>query len=107
MAMFHEIGPKEFKKKMEMYDDSVLIDVRTPEEIKEAAISGHIMLNIMDPQFTMKIDELDREKSYFVYCRSGQRSGQACRYMMSQGFKKLYNLDGGILAWKEEIGELA
>ena len=99
MAMFHEVNPTEFKKKMEMYDDIVLVDVRTPEEIKENAIAGHLALNIMDPGFTMRIDELDREKSYFVYCRSGQRSGQACRYMLSQGFKKLYNLEGGIIAW--------
>lgn len=105
MAMFHEIGPKEFKKKMEAYDDVVLIDVRTPEEIKEASIPGHSVMNIMDPTFTTKVDELDREKSYFVYCRSGQRSGQACRYMLSQGFKKLYNLEGGIIAWQDEFGK--
>jgi rhodanese-related sulfurtransferase len=101
MAMFHELSPKDFKHKMEIYDDVVLIDVRTPEEIKEHSIPGHVALNIMDPGFTMKIDQLDREKSYFVYCRSGQRSGQACRYMMAQGFKKLYNLAGGIIAWDE------
>ncbi|MEZ5004717.1 MAG: rhodanese-like domain-containing protein [Chitinophagales bacterium] len=102
MAMFHELSVKEFKKKMEVYDDSVLIDVRTPEEIREYALEGHLVLNIMDPSFTTKIDALDREKSYFVYCRSGNRSGQACRYMLSQGFKKLYNLSGGIIAWQEE-----
>ncbi len=100
--MFHELNVKDFKKKMETYDDTVLVDVRTPEEIKEGSINGHIVLNIMDPAFTMKIDKLDREKSYFVYCRSGNRSGQACRYMLSQGFKKLYNLEGGIIAWHEE-----
>ena len=103
MAMFHELGAKDFKHKMEIYDDIVLIDVRTPEEIREFAIDGYKALNIMDPSFTMKIDELDREKSYFVYCRSGNRSGQACRYMLSQGFKKLYNLKGGVIDWQEEF----
>lgn len=101
MAMFHEIGPKEFKEKMEKFDDVVLIDVRTPEEIAFHALPGHVAINIADPSFTMKIDELDREKSYFVYCRSGNRSAHACRYMMMQGFKKLYNLQGGIVAWDE------
>lgn len=101
MAMFHELDVQEFKEKMETYEDAVLLDVRTPEEIKESAIEGHIALNIMDPSFTMKIDELDREKSYFVYCRSGNRSGQACRYMLAQGFKKLYNLEGGMMAWED------
>ena len=103
MAMFHDVDPADFKEKMEKYDDVVLIDVRTPEEIAENAIDGHIAMNIADPTFTMKIDELDREKSYFVYCRSGNRSMHACKYMMSQGFKKLYNLKGGIMAWDEEF----
>ena len=101
--MFHELDPKDFKEKMEIYDETVLVDVRTPEEISENSINGFIAMNIADPTFTMKIDELDREKSYFVYCRSGNRSMHACRYMMSQGFKKLYNLKGGIEAWEEEF----
>ncbi len=102
MAMFHELSAKDFKQKMEVYDDVVLIDVRTPEEIRAFAIDGYKEMNIMDPTFTMKVDDLDREKSYFLYCRSGNRSGQACRYMLSQGFKKLYHLKGGIIEWQSE-----
>ena len=101
--MFHELNPADFKHKMEIYEDTALIDVRTPEEIAQNSLAGHKALNIADPSFTMKIDELDRETSYFVYCRTGSRSMQACRYMMSQGFKKLYNLKGGIVARDEKF----
>ena len=106
MAMFHEIGPQDFKDRMERFDDVVLVDVRTPEEIALNAIEGHIALNIADPSFTMKVDALERDKSYFLYCRSGNRSAHACRYMMMQGFKKLYNLRGGIIAWDETIDQI-
>lgn len=101
--MFHDLDPRDFKEKMELYDDVVLIDVRTPAEIAQDALDGHVAMNIADPTFTMKIDALDREKSYFVYCRAGHRSITACRYMMSQGFKKLYNLKGGMEAWHDAI----
>jgi rhodanese-related sulfurtransferase len=101
MAMFHDLDPRDFKEKLELYDDVVLLDVRTPEEIAHQSLEGYVAINIADPTFTMKIDELDREKSYFVYCRAGNRSMHACRYMMSQGFKKLYNLKGGLAAWNE------
>lgn len=103
MAMYLELDARTFRQKLENVDDAVLIDVRTPEEIAEFSLDGHIVMNIADPSFTMKIDELDRDKSYFMYCRSGNRSGHACRYMLAQGFKKLYNLKGGVIEWQEEF----
>jgi rhodanese-related sulfurtransferase len=53
----------------------------------------------MDPSFPGKIAELDKTKSYYIYCRSGNRSGQVCNYMSGLGFGNLYNLQGGIMAW--------
>jgi len=97
-----DLAPKEF---LEAYnnttEDAVLLDVRTAAEIAEANIDGHIAIDIQQPSFMEKIGNLDKSKTYFVYCRSGNRSGQACRYMATQGFDKLYNLKGGMMAWME------
>lgn len=95
-----DLAPKEFLATYNATDtDKVLLDVRRPEEIEEISIEGHVAINIQHPSFPDKINELDKSKTYFVYCRSGARSGQACQYMASQGFDKLYNLKGGMLEW--------
>ena len=101
--MTHEdLAPKEF---LEAYnkekENAVLLDVRTMAEIEDANIDGHIAIDIQQPGFTEKVGHLDKSKTYFVYCRSGNRSGQACRYMATQGFSKLYNLKGGMIAWMD------
>lgn len=101
--MFNDLDPKDFKSAYEASTDAVLIDVRTPPEIAETNIPGHIVMNIMEPDFAKQIAQLDREKDYYLYCRSGNRSGQACRYMASIGFKKLSNLKGGMIAWHQEF----
>jgi rhodanese-related sulfurtransferase len=99
---YEDLDPKEF---LEAYksagETAVLLDVRTAPEIEEANIDGHIAIDIMQPGFTEAVGTLDKDKTYFIYCRSGNRSGQACRYMETQGFGKLYNLRGGMLAWSE------
>lgn len=95
---FRNITVPQFKEKMAAAD-TVVLDVRTPDELREGSIDGHIMLNIKHPDFVTEIDELDREKTYLVYCRSGVRSANACQYMTTLGFTKVYNLIGGIQAW--------
>jgi rhodanese-related sulfurtransferase len=78
--------------------DAVLLDVRTAGEIAAGKIEGALSLDFFDPTFDQKLGKLDKAKTYFVYCRSGQRSANACRSMHEMGFAKLYNLAGGILA---------
>lgn len=95
---FTNVTPEEFAEKMND-PDSVVLDVRTPQELQEGEIPGYVMINIMSPDFTSAIDELDKEKTYLVYCRSGMRSAEACAVMESMGFVKLHNLSGGIKAW--------
>lgn len=97
--MYEDLAPKEFLAAYKASDNAVLLDVRTPPEIAEDNIEGHIAIDIMQPGFTEKVAQLAKDKTYFIYCRSGNRSGQACRYMATQGFGKLYNLKGGMLAW--------
>ncbi|MCO5234321.1 MAG: rhodanese-like domain-containing protein [Chitinophagales bacterium] len=93
------LNVKDFKSGFETEEGAVIIDVRTPAELSEGQIEGHIMINVSDPSFPVKIGELDKSKPYYVYCRSGGRSGQVCNYMVSLGFEKIYNLVGGIIAW--------
>lgn len=84
-------------------EGDVLIDVRSQEEAMEGMIEGALLMDIYDPEFGSKVSELDRSKNYFLYCRSGGRSGMACQLMESMGFNKVTNLEGGMMAWNGEI----
>lgn len=77
--------------------DFVVLDVRTPEEFRFGALKRAINLDIYDPAFAAEIGRLDKDKTYLVYCRSGNRSKAACSLMRNLGFGKIYELDRGIL----------
>ncbi len=96
------ISKELWKEKLAKEADYVLLDVRTPQECAEGIQQGAIQLNIMDSQsFRNRIESLDKSKTYFVYCRSGNRSGQACQILDQLGFNKTYNLLGGMMSWDE------
>lgn len=82
-------------------DDSLLIDVREKNEIKDAAIAEykHIPLGSVSG----RLSELNKykDKDIIVYCRSGHRSASACRTLTNNGFEKIHNLKGGIMAWQD------
>lgn len=99
---YEDLDPKAFLAAYQQAaEQAILLDVRTAPEIEEASIDGHIAIDIQQPGFTQKVADLPKDKAYFIYCRSGNRSGQACRYMATQGFSKLYNLKGGMIAWMQ------
>lgn len=80
-----------------------IIDVRTPLEIAEGYIPNAHQLDIHDAgAFMDGVNKLDKDKNYFVYCRAGSRSAQACMIMESIGFKNTFNLEGGYSQW---VGE--
>ena len=79
----------------------VLLDVRTDEEFKDGHLKGAIQIDFHHSDFPDQISKLDKEKTYAVYCRSGHRSGETVKYMISNGFKSAFNLAGGIIAWNE------
>lgn len=83
--------------------DAVLLDVRTAGENAEARIPNSILIDIMSPTFKQEIEKLDKSKSYYVYCRSGNRSYHAGLMMGQMGFEKVYNLAGGIIEWNGEV----
>ncbi|MFN4284964.1 MAG: rhodanese-like domain-containing protein [Lacibacter sp.] len=98
-AGVHTIQPNEVAAVMEK-EQAVLLDVRTPEEVAAGVIAGtSLFADIKSPDFEQKIAALDKNKAYIVYCRSGARSSQAAQYMLSKGFTRIYNLEGGILNW--------
>lgn len=79
--------------------DIVFLDVRTPEECEDGMIPGAIAINFRDADFKAKVSALDKEQEYIVYCRSGNRSGQAVTIMKEAGFKNIKNLLGGYSSW--------
>lgn len=92
----------EWKALLENNNNAVIIDCRTPDEWRDGIIENAILMNINDPQSFMDgVNNLDKDKNYFVYCRSGTRSVQACQVLESIGIKSTYNLLGGILEWNK------
>jgi phage shock protein E len=77
----------------------ITLDVRTPGEFNEGHIDGAQLIDFQSGNFENEISSLDKNQTYAVYCRSGNRSGQAVKVMSEAGFSKLYNLDGGVIDW--------
>ena len=77
----------------------ILIDVRTPGEFAEGFIEGARLIDFQSGNFENEIASLDKNATYAVYCRSGNRSGQAVKVMHDAGFHNVYNLDGGVIDW--------
>ncbi|MDC6354716.1 MULTISPECIES: rhodanese-like domain-containing protein [Robiginitalea] len=101
-----DLTQEDWREQLESDPDAVILDVRTDEEMEEGYIPGAIQIDIYRGQgFLDEVEKLDKSKSYYVYCRSGNRSGQACSLMQSKGFERTYNLVGGMLEWDGEVTE--
>jgi len=97
---------KAWEKELKADNNAVILDVRTPEEYEEKHIPNSTLINVQEPQhFMSEIEKLDKDKSYYVYCKSGGRSMMACQIMNQSGFKNVANLDGGITDWHGEVVE--
>ncbi len=90
----------ELIKKNKDNPDFIILDVRTPGEFSESFIEGAELLNYQSSDFKDKVQELDKNKTYLVYCRSGMRSAASADIMVKMGFENLYNLVGGIMGWE-------
>lgn len=82
--------------------DFVILDIRTSEEYDNEHIAESVMLDFYADDFKDELDELDKSKTYLVYCRSGNRSGQSMPIMEDLGFMNVYDMGGGINQWKAE-----
>jgi rhodanese-related sulfurtransferase len=99
LTRYESLYSAEFERRLNENPDAVLLDVRTAAEFRSERIPDAINIDITDNSFMEKIGELDKTKAYFVYCRSGGRSGQACSIMASEGLTT-FNLAGGISNWR-------
>ncbi len=99
-----EVNSTQWQDKLAEDVNAVILDVRTDEECEEGMIPGSRQLNILDPALFMeRAQQLDPTKNYYVYCRSGGRSAQACAVLQSLGIKNTFNLIGGITEWDGPI----
>ena len=80
-----------------------LIDVRTEGEHAGGHIPNSENINLMAPDFVSKLEFLDKNKPYYVYCASGNRSRTACGQMVHMGFKNVYNVQMGMMGWSGEV----
>src|SRR5512138_3402762 len=96
LALPQQKFQKQTKKK-----NTVVLDVRTPEEYKEGFIGNAVNYNVMDSlAFINNISSLDKNKKYLLYCKSGRRSGKALVMMKNMGFINVRHLKGGVTEWK-------
>ncbi len=100
------LSQQEWQDQLEKDDNAFILDVRTQEEVEEGYIPNATNIDFyLGQDFLNEVEKLDKSKNYYVYCRSGSRSGQACAIMNSVGFKNAYNLEGGFMNWKGDIVE--
>ena len=80
---------------------AIVLDIRTPEEFATGWIEGAINIDFYAADFATQLDALDKNATYVVYCRSGNRTGQALQTFSGLGFSSVHAVDGGILSWFE------
>lgn len=88
-----------FEQKLKDASGKSVLDVRTPEEFATGHINGAQNINFYDDNFMTQVAALDKSKPVFVYCKAGSRSAKAASMMAQAGFKEIYDLDGGMMAW--------
>ena len=99
-----DLTKDEWKKQVSGDENGVILDVRTDEEVQEGYIPQAKHFDIYKgPEFVSEIEKLDKSKNYYVYCRSGKRSAQACSIMDQMGFENTNNLVGGFSEWDGEV----
>ena len=101
-----DLSQEEWATQLAEDDNAVVLDVRTTEELEEGYIPNAMNIDIYLGQgFLDEVEKLDKSKNYYVYCRSGNRSGQACAILNSIGIENAYNLEGGFMNWDGDIVE--
>jgi len=93
-----DLGVSEFSTKV-AEAGVITLDVRTPIEFAEGHIEGARLIDFQSGNFENEIAALDKNATYAVYCRSGNRSGQAVKVMQDAGFINVFNMNGGVIDW--------
>lgn len=94
------LSPKEAAKILGR-PDIVLVDVRTPGEFAEGHLKGAVNINFFGPRFEYDIQKLPKDKTLLLYCKTGVRSARAAEMIREEGERKVFDLGGGIQAWRK------
>ncbi len=95
------LGPQDFQNKLNELNDEILIDLRTHAELHQIGpLAGASNLDFNAGRFERVLPQLNKQQPIMLYCASGGRSGEAAKMLKEQGFTKVYDLDGGVQAWK-------
>lgn len=98
------LSQKQWSENLSLKEDAQILDVRTAIEVEEGKIPNALNIDILNPnEFMAEIEKLDKSLHYFVYCKAGMRSAQACAIMQQLGFDHTYNLDGGFSQWSGAV----
>ena len=100
-AAGNEITPQQLKQRIDAGEDLFVLDVRNPNEFQICRIPGTVLLPL--PELPKRVAEVPRDREVIVHCKSGMRGGKAIEFLKSQGYTRLVNLTGGILAWAEKV----
>ena len=104
-ATEQSVSPRQFKLLLDEHrgdPNVVLLDVRTPQEYKNGHIEGALLVDFYANDFVDRLKALDRQKSYLIYCRSGNRSAKTLAIFEKLGFHHSYHLATGIKGWSRE-----
>lgn len=96
------LSAERFKAIIANDKEGVIIDLRTTDEINKGFIKGSVQLDFLAKDSEKQIDKLDKNKTYYIYCAAGGRSGDAAEYMEKHGFKRVYNLEKGFSDWAKK-----
>lgn len=102
-AQLNNLAPQAFSEAIAKSENPVVIDVRTEQEYLQGHIPGAINISFFAYDFWDQFEDLPKEATYFVYCRTGRRSIRTCTLMRNGGFdeNRIFNMEGGWTLWEE------
>jgi len=102
---YQDLSAPQFRQMLDRQNndtDIFLLDIRTPGEYQAGHIRGSVLVDYYARDFVDRLSKLDRERTYLVYCRSGNRSGKSLSVFNRLGFRRVYHLKTGIRGWLTE-----
>lgn len=96
-----KLDVQNFEKKLKETKALTLVDVRTQDEYTQGHLANALLIDIYSRDFKSQVSKLDKAKPVFVYCKAGSRSSSAVDILSDLGFREIYDLNGGIIAWQK------
>jgi phage shock protein E len=95
------VAPGEVKQLLQKDDNLVVLDVRTPAEFEKGHLKNALNIDFLADDFEKQLGELDKDKTYLLYCKTANRSGKAVETMRAKGFRTLYHSTSGFDVLKQ------